>query len=94
MLKNENAIALVAAIDTAYNDPAVQAIPELTQLLVAALQKLDCVADHHQVAADLNRDLTAWSQAHTTGPAALNALYLETIKDSNGTDYQLPYQQN
>jgi len=93
MLKNENAIALTTAIDVAYNDSAVQAIPELVQLLSKAAQALDCVADHHQVASQLNHDLATWGRAHTSGPAALDALYLETLKDSTGLAYQMPYQQ-
>lgn len=93
MLKNENAIALTCAIDVAYSDPEVQAIPELVQLLSKAAQALDCLADHHQIASQLNHDLKVWGQAHTTGPAALNALYLATLKDSAGLAYQMPYQQ-
>jgi hypothetical protein len=53
MLKNENAIALIRAIDVAYSDPEVRAIPELQQALAKAAQDLDCVADHHQVASRL-----------------------------------------
>ena len=55
MLKNENAIALIRAIDVAYSDPEVRAIPELQQALAKAAQDLDCVADHHQVASRLNQ---------------------------------------
>jgi len=91
MLKNENAIALTRAIDIAYSTPAVQAIPELQQLLAKAAQELDCVADHHQVAKQLNQALTTWGASHDSGPAALDQLYLATLKDSVGIDYQVPY---
>ncbi|WP_318765631.1 bacteriocin immunity protein [Lactiplantibacillus carotarum] len=92
MLKNENAIALTCAIDVAYDDPEIQAIPELIQLLSKAAQALDCMENHHQVASRLNHELAAWGQQHTSGPAALNALYSATLKDSTGLAYPLPYQ--
>lgn len=92
MLKNENAIALTRAIDIALDDPEVQAIPALKQQLCQAAQALDRVADHHQIAAQLNQALTTWCQTQATGPAVLDALYLATLKDSTGLAYQLPYQ--
>jgi len=91
MLKNENAIALTRAIDIAYSDSAIQAIPELQQLLAKAAQALDCVADHHQVAGELNQALSTWGATHTSGPEALDQLYLATLKDSVGINYQVPY---
>lgn len=92
MLKNENAIALTRAICIAYDDPEVKAIPELANLLSQAAQALDRVADHHQIAGQLNQALTTWGQNHSNGPQALDQLYLATLKDSTGLDYRMPYQ--
>ena len=91
MLKNENAIALIRAIDVAYSDPEVCAIPELQQALAKAAQDLDCVADHHQVASRLNQLLTTWGASHSQGPAVLDQLYLITLTDGVDIPCQLPY---
>ena len=80
MLKNENAIALIRAIDVAYSDPEVRAIPELQQALAKAAQDLDCVADHHQVASRLNLLLTTLGARHSQGPAVLYQSFLFTLK--------------
>ncbi|MCS6155672.1 bacteriocin immunity protein [Lactiplantibacillus plantarum] len=85
MLKNENAIALIRAIDVAYSDP------ELQQALAKAAQDLDCVADHHQVANRLNQLLTTWGARHSQGPAVLDQLYLITLKDGVDVPCQVPY---
>ncbi|MDO7796079.1 bacteriocin immunity protein [Lactiplantibacillus plantarum] len=73
MLKNENAIALIRAIDVAYSDPEVRAIPELQQALAKAAQDLDCVADHHQVASRLNQLLTTWGLVIHKAPPCLTS---------------------
>nr|WP_244048471.1 bacteriocin immunity protein [Lactiplantibacillus plantarum] len=73
MLKNENAIALIRAIDVAYSDPEVRAIPELQQALAKAAQDLDCVADHHQVANRLNQLLTTWGLVIHKAPPYLTS---------------------
>ncbi|MGO3490307.1 MAG: bacteriocin immunity protein [Lactiplantibacillus plantarum] len=73
MLKNENTIALIRAIDVAYSDPEVRAIPELQQALAKAAQDLDCVADHHQVANRLNQLLTTWGLVIHKAPPYLTS---------------------
>ncbi|MFB9770327.1 bacteriocin immunity protein [Lactiplantibacillus modestisalitolerans] len=94
MLKNENAIALTRAINIAYDDPEVQAIPELRDTLLHAAHALDRVADHHQVAADLYQTLTAWGNSHPRGPQALDQLYWVALKDGTGLRASMPYQQS
>lgn len=92
MLKNENAIALTRAIDVAYSDPEVRAIPELSEALAKAAHDLDCVMDHHQVASRLNHLLTTWGSNHSRGPAVLDQLYLVTLQDGVDVPCQVPYQ--
>lgn len=84
----EQAAVLLKAISTAFQDPTIQADPDLNKLLVKNSKRLTTTGDYHGAAADLNQGLRFWGMAHLYGPKALNDLYQATIAGTRGRAYQ------